>query len=351
MRKLIKSCAVSFLALFTAVLCTGCDENSSVFANNEYSVQSDEIVLRLANNHVDDYPTSKACDYFAQLVEERTDGKIKILCYHNSALGDEASTLKQVQLGGIDFVRVSVSLLAEYDTNLNILSLPYLYENSNHMWSVLNSETGDYFLNSTQLIKNGFEGLCWYTGGSRNFYSTQPLDNGIESLKGLKIRTQESELLQDTVSALGADAVPMKFEDVYAALVTGKIDAAENNIPSYISTQHYKDAKYMILDEHSSIPEMIVVSKTTMDNLNHEQQEIIKECAKESTEKQIELWNEYENECLETAISEGCTIITPTEEQKEEFKEAVQAVKDKYSAGYEDLIKKIENTPYNNDNQ
>lgn len=350
MRKFIKSFAFSFLILSTAFLCTSCDMNDIFLIDENYSIKSDEIVLRLANNHVEDFPTSKACDYFAQLVEERTDGKIKILCYHNSALGDEVSSLKQVQLGGIDFARVSISLLAEYDPNLNLLSLPYLYENSDHMWNVLGSETGDSFLNSTQLMKNGFEGLCWYTAGSRNFYGIQPLDNGIESLKGLKIRTVESQLVKDTVSALGANALPMKFEEVYPALVTGKVDAAENNIPSYISTQHYQIAKYMILDEHLSIPEMIVVSKTTMDNLNHEQQEIIKECAKESTQKQIELWNEYEKECLETAIAAGCTIITPTDEQKAEFKEAVQSVKDKYSKGYEDLVKRIENTPYNNDN-
>jgi len=330
-------CAV-FVTVF--VFISGCSVDDYIY---NYFEESDEIVLRLANNQASDFPTSQACDYFAQLVEERTDGKIKIMCFHDAQLGDESSTLKQVQLGGIDFARVSISLLAQYDESLNILSLPYLYENSEHMKRVLSSEIGEGFLKSNELMDNGFEGICWYTAGSRNFYSVNPLDNGIDSLYGLRIRTQQSELLEDTVSALGAKPVPMKFEDVYPAFMMGKIDAAENNIPSYISTQHYKTAEYMVLDEHSMIPEMIVVSKTTMENLNHEYQSIIRECAKQSTKKQFELWNNYEKQCLQTALDSGCEIVSLTPEQKAAFKEAVKDVKAEYSAGYEDLTEKIEN--------
>lgn len=339
MRKWLKFIISS---VFSAVLVfiSGCGVDDYI---SDYFEKSDEIVLRLANNHAPDFPTSKACDYFAQLVEEKTGGKIKIICFHDAELGDESSTLKQVQLGGIDFARVSVSLLAQYDESLNVLSLPYLYENSEHMKKVLESETGEEFLKSSGLMENGFEGICWYTAGSRNFYSVSPLDDGINSLKGLRIRTQQSELLEDTVSALGAKPVPMKFEDVYPAFMMGNIDAAENNIPSYISTQHYKTARYMMLDEHSMIPEMIVVSKTTMENLNHEYQNIIRECAKQSTQKQFELWNDYEKQCLQTAIDAGCQIVSLTPEQKAAFKEAVKDVKAEYSAGYEDLTEKIEN--------
>lgn len=303
-------------------------------------------VLRLANNHTEDYPTSLACDYFAELVYEKTNKNIKILCYHNSELGDETSTVSQLEIGGIDFVRVSLAPLANFDSTLNVLSLPYLYENDAQMWNVLNGEIGKSFLNSPQLDSNGITGLCWYTGGSRSFYSDQPLDNGLESLQGLRIRTQESQLLQDTVRALGAVPVPMTFENVYSALLTDKIDGAENSIPSYVSTQHYQNAKYIMLDEHSRIPEMIIASKTTMNSLSEEYQQIIKECAQESTLKQIELWSEYEKQSLDVAVENDCIIITPTEEQKAEFKNAVQGVKEKYSEQFGDLITQIENTPY-----
>lgn len=118
-----------------------------------------QIILRLANNHVPDYPTSRACDYFAELVEERTDGRIRIINYHSAQLGDEKTTVTQVMYGGIDLARVSTALLTDFDSELIALQMPYLYENTDHMWRVLNSEIGDSFLKGMEMM--GVEGLCW----------------------------------------------------------------------------------------------------------------------------------------------------------------------------------------------
>lgn len=332
------------IPVFSALFCTACSVSDFVYIPE--NTQNDYTVLRLANNHEADYPTSVACDYFAELVEKETDGKIKIICYHDCGLGDEASTVEQLRLGGIDFVRVPVSLLSSYDPAMNVLTLPYLYENDTHMWNVLKGSIGDSFLNSEKLAENNMTGLCWYTAGSRSFYSSVSLENGLESIRGLKIRTQDSPMLRDTVEALGADSVAINFEDVYSALLTSKIDGAENNIPSYVSTQHYKAAKYFLADEHSKVPEIIAASKATMDSLSADYQEIIRQCALKSTEKQIELWKEYEQESLKTAEESGCIIIIPTEEQKEKLRNAVKSIKEAYSEEYGSLIEKIENMPY-----
>lgn len=332
------------IPVFSALFCTACSVRDFIYIPE--NTQNDYTVLRLANNQEADYPTSAACDYFAELVEKETNGKIKIICYHDCGLGDEASTVEQLRLGGIDFVRVPVSLLNSYDPDLNVLTLPYLYENDTQMWNVLKGSIGDSFLSSEKLAENNMVGLCWYTAGSRSFYSSVSLEDGLESIRGLKIRTQDSPILKDTVEALGADAVTINFEDVYSALLTSKIDGAENNIPSYVSTQHYKAAKYFLADEHSKVPEIIAASKATMDSLSPDYQKIIKQCALKSTEKQIELWKKYEQESLKTAEESGCIIITPTEEQKEELRNAVKSVKEAYSEEYGSLIDKIENMPY-----
>lgn len=332
------------IPVLSAIFCTACSLSDFIYIPEKQ--QKNYTVLRLANNHEADYPTSIACDYFAELVEQETNGKIKIICYHNCALGDEASTIEQLKLGGIDFVRAPVSLLSSYDPDLNVLTLPYLYENDTQMWNVLKGSIGDSLLSCEKLAENNMVGLCWYTAGSRSFYSSVSLENGLDSIKGLKIRTQDSSILRDTIEALGADAVTINFEDVYSALLTSKIDGAENNIPSYVSTQHYKAAKYFLADEHSRVPEIIAASKSTMDSLPEDYQEIIKQCAVKSTEKQIQLWNEYEQQSLKTAEENGCIIITPTEEQKAELKNAVKGIKDAYSDEYGDLISKIENMPY-----
>lgn len=125
-----------------------------------------QIILRLADNQRAEHPTSVACDYFARLVEKRSNGRIHIITYHSSALGDEKTVLQQMRFGGIDMVRASVALMTDYNPELTVLEMPYLYRNSDHMWQVLDGEIGNYFLQSMR--NNGIEGLCWYDAGARH---------------------------------------------------------------------------------------------------------------------------------------------------------------------------------------
>ncbi|MDD3369541.1 MAG: TRAP transporter substrate-binding protein [Lachnospiraceae bacterium] len=301
----------------------------------------DVIVLRLANNHTADYPTSQGCDYFAKAVEEATDGRIIIECYCDAALGREDDTLKQLQIGGIDFVRCPVNVLAPYAPRLNVLSLPYLYENDEHMWKVLNGDIGEQFLKDPALDANNIEGLCWYTAGSRSFYSNHLLGT-FKSIQGTTIRTQDSDLMRSMVEALSATPVTVAFDDIYSAFLTGDIDVAENNIPSYVSTANYKVAPYMVLDEHVRIPEMIVASAVTMKDLSTEDQAVFRKCAKDSTKKQIEYWNAYEEKAYETALHAGCRFIDLNETQKARFSNAMKDVWKQYAADDEDLVQAIQ---------
>ncbi len=308
---------------------------------NKLTSKEDVTTLFLANNNIEGYPTSEACDEFARLVKERTNGRIIIETYHNSVLGDENSSVQQVQVGGIDFARVGISSIAMFEDSLNALQLPYLYRDEEHMWSVLNGEIGESFLNSENLKNKGIVGLAWYTGGSRNYYNTKKEVHTPEDLAGMKIRVQESKLMMGMVTDMGGEPVPMAFADVYAAFEKGTLDGAENNWPSYISTSHYKVAKYITIDEHLRIPEMIIASKKSMDKLSKEDQAIIEKCAKESTAKQLELWKDYEEESIKTAEKEGCTITYLNEDEVALFKKSVENLKQIEGAPYKDVIDAI----------
>ena len=212
------------------------------------------------------------------------------------------------------------------------------------MWKVLQGETGNALLNSATLYEHGISGLTWFTAGSRSFYFSSEIKS-IDDLKGLKIRTQEnSQVVQDMVKALGAEPVPLSYGKVYSAFVTGEIDGAENSIPSYVSTNHCNVAKYFVTDKHMYIPELLVMSAKTFEGLSVSQRELIKECAVEATEKEIEYWNEYEVEALKKAENAGCHITELSEQESEHFKNVLSAVRDKYSKDYEDILKDILNT-------
>ncbi|MFZ5968557.1 MAG: TRAP transporter substrate-binding protein [Bacillota bacterium] len=309
-------------------------------AQAEAPVAVEPVVLRLADTHNDGYVTVRADREFAKLVEEKTNGRVKVEVYPGAQLGDEKTTIEQVQFGAIDFVRTSISPLAEFNKELSILMLPYLYRDTEHMFKVLDGSIGEKFLSDLQ--ENNLLGLSWFDGGSRNFYNTKREIKTVADLKGLKIRVQESKLMMDLVKALGASPTPMAFGEVYSALQTGVIDGAENNWPSYLSTSHYEVAKYFTVDEHTRAPEMIVVSKMTFDKLSPEDQAAIKEAAKEAALFQRVEWAKGEKEAEEKIIANGNTITRL--ESNKEFQDAVKSLYDEFGADYKDTIDQIINT-------
>lgn len=309
---------------------------ATVFARQE---QEPEFVLFYAENQKEDYPTTMGAYRFAKLVEEQTDGRIKILVLSGGEMGSEKEVIRQLMFGGIDFARVSLSQLSEYIPEMNVLQMPYLYASSEHMWKVLDGTIGDRFLD---LIRNnGMIGLSWYDAGARSFYdSTRPITS-LEDFKGIKIRVQESELMMDMVSALGATPVAISYERVYAAIERGEVEGAENNWPSYEAMGHYEVAKYYTEDEHTRVPEVQLCSEAFFHKLSAADQEIIISCAKESALYERELWKEREKEAKQAAIRHGVQVIELSQEEKERFQNAVTSVYEKYCGDCMDVIQEI----------
>ncbi len=306
-----------------------------------YDIQepSPEFVLTYAENQADDYPTSQGAYKFAELVRERTGGKVEIQINTEGVLGSESEIIRQMQFGGVDFARVSLSPLAEVIPKLNVLQMPYLYVNSEHMWSVLEGEIGDEFLES-------FEGshlvaLSWYDAGARSFYSSRKPVKSLKDMEGMKIRVQESGLMGEMIQALGAQPVLLTYEEVYSAFQTGEIEAAENNWSSYESMGHYEVAPYFTVDEHTRVPEVQMISEVTWNKLPEDYQNIIRECARESAQYEREVWEKRQKESQKKVKEAGCQIIEMAPEEKLQFRQAVQPLYEKFCGGYLDIIERI----------
>ncbi|MCI9162288.1 MAG: TRAP transporter substrate-binding protein [Lachnospiraceae bacterium] len=328
----LRRCAVVLAAGAMLVACKG-------KKGEEAPGNVPEFVLTYAENQAEDYPTTRGAYKFAELVKERTGGRIEILVHAGGALGDEQAVVEQLQYGGIDFVRASLSSLSEFVPELNVLQMPYLYKNSEHMWKVLEGKIGDEFMEV--LDGSGLVGLSWYDAGARNFYCTKKPVQRLEDVKGMRIRVQESEMMASMVEALGGTAIPMTYDKVYSALETGQIDGAENNWPSYESVRHYEVAPYYTVDEHTRVPEMQLMSQYTWDKLSAEDQRIIVECARESALYERKLWTQRSESSMRRVKSAGCTIVELTDEEKERFREVMTPVYQKYCADYMDVIERI----------
>lgn len=290
-----------------------------------------ELVLRYAENQPEDYPTTQAALAFGNLLEEQTGGRVKVAVYSKGELGAEMSVIQQIQFGGIDFARVSLSQLAEYMPALNVLQLPFLYQDAGQMWRVLDGSIGDEFL--TRLDAIDLTGLSWFDAGVRSFYTRQKV-TCLADLQGLTIRVQESDMMSEMITDLGAKPVKVVYSKVYAALHNGEIDGAENNWPSYEAMGHYEVAPYFLKDEHTRVPEVQLASPAVMEKLaalDEHYPEIIRLCARESAKVERRLWAQQEAESEENMRAAGIEVTELDEEEKARFRAAVQPMYDQFA--------------------
>jgi tripartite ATP-independent transporter DctP family solute receptor len=299
--------------------------------------KGESIILKAACDHAKGYSTVEGLELMSKLVKEWTKGRVVIEVYPGAVLGSEKETIEQTQMGIIDINRVSISPVTAVYPKISVFSLPYIFKNRDHMWKVLESDLGQQMLLDLQEV--GFLGIGYMDAGARSFYSVKKAIYSPSDIKGLKVRVQRSPVMIDMINALGGKAVPMAFEEVYTALQTGVIDAAENNPPSYLETSHYEVAKYYSLDEHAMVPEVVLMSKRTWDQLSDADRQIIRMVAIAGQELQRKLWLKDEDIALSKVKAAGCTIIEP---EKGPFIEAMKPIYDKYGAQYMELIKQIQ---------
>jgi tripartite ATP-independent transporter DctP family solute receptor len=301
-----------------------------------------QFEFKLAEVHDDNFPTTLGDQEFARLVNVGTQGRVHITVYANGTLGqDEKAIVEQTQMGALDFARISLAPVSQFAKELNVLSLPYLYRDSEHMWKVLNGPIGKQLLGT--VAKAGLTGLAYYDAGARNFYNTKKEIKSVADMKGLKIRVLQAKQMMDMVKLLGASPTPMPLGDIYSALQTNVIDGAENNWPSYISFSHYEVARYYTVDGHQRVPEILVASNLAMAKLSKADQAVIAKAAEDSVAFQRAKWVQSEKDNEAKAKAAGCRITYLDAKAVAEFQKAVQPLYGEYQE-YAGLISAIQNT-------
>lgn len=301
-----------------------------------------EITLRSSDTHPDGYPTVEAVKAMAREVQEKTAGRVCIQVFPSSQLGEEKDTIEQTQFGVIDMVRASFGSFNDIVPSTQLASLPYLFRSEDHLHKVMDGPIGEEI--AADFAQHDLIALAYYDGGARSFYNSQRPIKTVADLKGLKFRVMQNDVFVDMMTALGANATPMPYGEVYSAIQTGVIDGAENNFPSYDSSGHSEVAKYFTLDQHLMVPELVAVSKLSWDKLSAEDQEIMRTAARNSATLQRQLWAEQEKASEEKVEASGAQVITAVDKQG--FIDAMEPVYEKYVTTPEarDLVKRIQET-------
>ena len=264
--------------------------------------------FRAADTQSEDYPTVEALRYMGRLIAERSGDRHQIRVFHSRQLGEEKETIEQTRVGAIDLNRTNVAPIGAFVPAMNVLAMPFLFRSIEHMQRVLDGPIGTAILDSFEPY--GFVGLTFYDSGARSIYNSVRPIRSITDMKGLRLRVQQSELMSDMIKALGADPIELPYGQVRTGLATKLIDGAENNWPSFVTTDHYKYAGYYTLTEHTMSPEVLVMSQKAWDSLSAEDRKIFREAAIESSRFMRERWKALEEQSRRQAESAGVTIIT-----------------------------------------
>jgi tripartite ATP-independent transporter DctP family solute receptor len=303
-----------------------------------------EKVFKMPHSHSGETPTTLGCYYFADRVEELTNGEIKIEVFIGGVLGSEVETMEQMLEGTIEMNRVSATNLAEFAPMMDIFSIPYLFKNEQHFLDVVHGDIGQEL--GVTCENQGVKVLSYFYTGSRSIYNRVRPINKPEDLEGLKIRVMGSELMINTMKALGASPTTTAYSEVYSALQTGVIDGGENPPASVVDMSFYEVADYYSLNEHFTIPDMIIMSKEVWDELEPLHKAIFLRVARETEIYVHELVVEALQESLEFIEESGVKVNTVSDENKALFIEKVAPIHEEIKAsgtfgGYIERIQSI----------
>lgn len=300
--------------------------------------REDVTVLKLAHALDTNHSVHKGMVHMGERLAEYSDGKMRIDIYPSGQLGVERETVELLQIGSLAMTKVSTAPLEAFVPSMKVFSIPYLFRDRDHYFRVLDSEIGKALLESTEITR--VRGLGYYDSGSRSFYTKDRPIRTPADLEGLKIRVMQSQTAVQMVNALGGSPTPISFGEIYTALQQGVVDGAENNAPSFYLSGHYETAKYYSLDEHTAVPDILLISTHIWYSLDEQQRAWLQAAVDDSVAYQRKLWQQSTEEALAAVQAAGVEVIYP---DKAPFQAAVADMKASFE-GTEigELIRAIE---------
>jgi tripartite ATP-independent transporter DctP family solute receptor len=298
----------------------------------------EHTVLKLGHGLDPSHPVHRAMVFMAERVREKSGGKLEIAIYPSEQLCSEQQCVELLQIGSLGMTKVSAAILEGFTDNYKVLGLPYIFRSREHSFNVLDGEIGAELLNSTE--KFWIKGLCFYDAGGRSFYTLKRPIETPDDLTGLKIRVMKSQTAMQLVAAMGGSPTPVSWGELYTALQSGVVDGAENNPPSFYTSRHYEVCKYYSINEHTLVPDVLIISTRVWNRLTQEEQRWLREAIHESVEVERQYWAESEAEALQKVKEAGVLINYP---DKGPFEERVQQLYESYKTDPEiySLIQRI----------
>lgn len=300
-----------WLLLFFSLSCGNLKQNKS---------------LKLAHGLDTSHPVHKGMEFMAERLKEKSGGKLTIEIYPSQQLGTERQNLELLQIGSLAMTKVSSAVMENFAPNIQVFSIPYIFRDREHCFRVQDGPVGQKLLNQGE--KYWLKGLTYFDAGYRSFYSKEPIYTPAD-LVGKKIRVQESVTAMKLVRALGGAPTPISWGELYTALQQGVVDGAENNPPSFYLSRHYEVCKYYTLNEHTAVPDILVIGTVAWNRLNEQEQQWLMEAAKEATVYQRQLWQEAEKKAFEAVTAAGVEIIKP---DKSLFAEKTKSIIEDYKS-------------------
>ncbi|NDL68547.1 TRAP transporter substrate-binding protein [Anaerotalea alkaliphila] len=309
----------------------------------EKTYEKPEVVLRYGELNPDTHPMTMAAREFARIVAEKSNGRMAIEIYPSGQLGDEKTQVQSVQMGALDMFRAGSSFLSDYGIEMmRVFELPYIFRDVDHSWSVLDSDIGDEFLQAVTDSGTKMVGIGYFADSPRNYFFTNKKVTSVSEMKNLKIRVPQSEMHMETANAFGASATPISYSELYSALQTGVVDGAENALTAYEANKFYEVAKYYTFDAHSLAPYILVFSEISWNKLDENDQEFLSDCWSETEKWYREVASDMDAQARVNLEASGVEFFEV--DNKQEWVDAVAPLYEKFGAGYEDVIRRIQET-------
>lgn len=298
--------------------------------------------LKLAHGLDVQHSVHKAMVRMNEVLEKESDGKLSIAIYPNQQLGTERECLELLQIGSLDITKVSSGVMENFSPKMKVFGLPFLFRNKDHFFAVCDGPVGKEILNDG--VQYWLKGLTYYDAGSRSFYTKEKPVMTPDDLTGLKVRVMESVSAIEMVKTLGGSPTPISWGELYTALQQGVVDGAENNPPSFYLSRHYEVCKYYSLDEHTMLPDVLIIGTNTWNKLSPQEQEWVQIAVDSSAIYQRQLWAQAEQDALDAVIASGVEVSYP---DKTLFSDKVESMyvplqDDQVMAPLLDRIKKTE---------
>lgn len=332
MKKII---ALVLALVMVVALLAGCGGSNTPSTTK---AAAETITLTFGHGQAETHSYNLAALKFKEMIEEKSNGTIKVNVQPNGALGDEKESAEALQMGTMDMTVLAVAVLTGFDSSLDVFNLPYLFENREHAMGVLDSEIATEAFAGLQ--KQGLRLAGFFDLGFRSMTNSKRPINTPDDCKGLRMRTLQSSVLVEGLNMFGIDAVSMGFGELFTAMQTGNVDGQENPISVIDASRFYEVQKYLSLTEHMYVVLPVLISEKTWEKLSSEQQALLTECIKEMVKYQREQCAADYDAQIADLKANGMEV---NDVDKAAFMEAIKPLYEKYKSQFGETLEKIQN--------